>query len=338
MAMIGRICICAVLLLAGCVNSRDASSLPLWRDGKNAKSALVNYVQAVTRASSPDYIPPESRIAIFDFDGTLFCETAPTYFDWMLFEYRVLDDPRYSPDVEQTAAARLGRDSGRWPGLSFERERMVARAWRGLTPGQLAEYVRRFAQSPQPGFTGMKRGEAFYRPMTELVRFLKDNGFVVYVSSGTDRFVVRPVVEDALNLPPRQIIGSDGTLAAKSQNGKDGLDYVFTQSDSLVLGGDSMVKNLQMNKVATIVREIGEHPVLAFGNSSSDASMLNYTLQNPRYKALAFMVLCDDTTREYGDISKAEKMRQASEKNGWIPISMRDDWTAIYAPGVEKNN
>ena len=331
----------ALLLQAGCLAPGGADNhgdpLSLWKDGAPAKTALLEYVAAATKTGSPDFIPPDERIAVFDFDGTLFCETAPTYFDWMLFEHRVLDDPDFRATDEQTDAAMSARATGAWPGLSAERERMMAEAWRGMTPETLAGYVRSFMAGPQPGFAGMRRGDAFYLPMAQTVRFLADNGFTVYVCSGTDRMVARPVVEDGLSLPPRQIIGSDSSLVAQKQDGRDGLDYEYGTGDTLILGGASIVKNLQMNKVAVIAREIGVHPVLAFGNSSSDASMLNYTLQNSRRRSMAFMLLCDDTRREYGNLSKARRMRSACADNGWIPVSMRDDWMTIYGQGVARD-
>ena len=103
-----------------------------------------------------------------------------------------------------------------------------------------------------------------------------------------------------------------------------------------MLGEKNLIKNLQMNKVTTIVQEIGVQPVLAFGNSSSDASMLNYTIYNNSYKALAFMLMCDDLKREYGNEQKAEKMREGCEKYGWICVSMRDDWKTIYGDHVKR--
>ena len=327
-----------VASLAGCVAPpENAGPLSLWRDGAPAKSALLDYVAAVTTEGSPDYIPPSERIAVFDFDGTLFCETDPTYLDWMLFDHRVLDDPSYRATDEQKAVASEARAKGAWPGLDHsKRERLMAETWDGVTPEALASYVRAFIAGPQPGFTGMKRGEAFYRPMIEVVRFLEANGFLVYVCSGTERFALRAIVGGGLGLPPRQIIGSDYTLVAAAQGGRDGLAFMYGTNDVLVVGGKLAVKNLQMNKVPAIAREIGARPVLAFGNSFSDASMLNYTLQNKRHKSLGFMLLCDDTVREYGNPAKAEKMRKACPANGWIPVSMRDDWTTIYGPDVTR--
>ena len=147
---------------------------------------------------------------------------------------------------------------------------------------------------------------------------------------------MRPLTE-VLRLPAAQIIGSDGTVAAFGQNGKDGLDYVFVNGDVLLLGGTNLVKNLQMNKVESIIDEIGEHPVLAFGNSMTDASMMNYALSNPTYKSMAFMLMCDDLEREYGNLKKAETvLKDGCNKYGWIPVSMKNDWKTIYGENVKK--
>ena len=92
-----------------------------------------------------------------------------------------------------------------------------------------------------------------------------------------------------------------------------------------------------MNKVVNIFREIGRQPVLAFGNSKDDASMLNYTITGNKYKSAAFFVLCDDLERELGDTAKAEKCRKLAEENGWYGISMRDDFKTIYGDNVQRN-
>ena len=331
-------CLSAAVCLTGCASLRGKgdADLSLWRNGAPAKAALLEYVRAVTEKDSPDYIPQPERIAVFDFDGTLFCETDPTYFDWLLFERRVLDDPSYRPTPEQLAAAKASRSRTAIPGLTHDRERLMLEVYEGMTLEAFESFVRGFMREPHTGFTGLKRGEAYYLPMLEVVHLLLANEFSVYVCSGTDRLVLRPVVRSKLPLPPQWIIGSDSTLLARAQGTDDGLAFTYRTTDELVLGGKSIVKNLQMNKVTVLVREIGIQPVLAFGNSSSDISMLNYTLQKNPHKAMGFMVLCDDLEREYGDAKKAEAMRSACKKNGWVPISMRDDWKTIYSDGVER--
>ena len=328
-----QIFLCAFILLnavffTGCTSA----PLALWNDNAPAKVALVKYVNDVTRKGSAEFIPAERRIAVFDLDGTLFLETDPTYFDWLMFEHRVLEDPNYQATDEQKAAAKDSRN-GRFPKLDKNRERMVSEVYRGMTLEEFDAFVRKFMAEDQPGFRGLKRGDAFYRPMLEVVDYLRDNGFTVYVISGTDRLTVRSLA-GVLRLPPKQIIGSDSTIVSSGQGDKDALDYTFAKGDALVLGGVNLVKDLQMNKVSVIVREIGIQPVLAFGNTLGDASMLNYTINGNPYRALGFMLLCDDLQREYGNMAKADKMRSDCQSNGWIPVSMRDDWKTIYGAGV----
>ena len=133
-----------------------------------------------------------------------------------------------------------------------------------------------------------------------------------------------------------QVIGSDETLVSSNQGDEDGLNYVFDENDQLVLGGEFLIKNLKMNKVAVIAQEIGVQPVLSFGNSTGDSSMAEYVTTNNPYKSLAFMLCCDDLERENGNTEKANKMLALCEEYDWVPISMKNDWTTIYGPGVTK--
>ena len=319
----------ALLCVAGGCRTGDA--LSLWSDGTASKRAIEEYVAAVTDESSPDFIPPERRIAVFDLDGTLFCETNPTYFDWQLFERRVLEDPTCQASEKLRTAARASREKGVYPPLGNDRERMTAEAYRGVSIDELKAIIRRFAEEPEPRHPGMKRGELFYLPMVQLVEHLVSKGFAVYVVSGSERFIVRALVCGRLPVPPWRVIGSDYTIVSKTQNGEDGLFYVFGKQDVPILDGTQIVKNLQMNKVSALIREIGVKPVLSFGNSGTDASMANYVIGGNEYRAAAFMVMCDDMKRENGSAKKADDMKRRCAENGWIPISMRDDWKTIYA-------
>ena len=330
------ICVLAAGFFNACTQVKK-DNLSLWYNQAPAKQALVSYMQDITDKKSPNFIPVENRIAVFDLDGTLILETDPTYFDWALFEHRVLNDQSYKATKEQIEAAKNSREKGIFPSLNANREKMVSEAYKGMSIEEFYAFVRDFMQQDQPGFTNMKRGDIFYKPMVEVVEYLLKNQFRVYICSGSDRLMVRPLVKENLPyIPPSQIIGSDSTIISSAQGDKDGLDYTFKKGDILILGGKNIVKNLQMNKVAIIEREIGKQPVLAFGNTLSDASMVNYTINDNKYKALGFMLLCDDLEREYGNLNKAEKMRQDAAKYGWIPVSMRNDWKTIYGPNIQK--
>ena len=315
--------------------------LSLWTDNAPAKKALMSYVAAVTDENSKDYIPINDRIAVFDLDGTLFCETDPNYFDYTLLKYRVLEDPTYkdkASDFEKEVANKIKEqnETGKsFSGLEIDHGKAVASAFAGMTVAEFNAYIQEFKKQPMPSYNGMKRGEGWYRPMLEIVDYLRANNFTVYVVSGTDRLIVRGIAYNSpLDLPNRQIIGSDETIVSNHQGDQDGLDYVFQDGDQLVLGGEFLIKNLKMNKVSVIMQEIGQQPVLSFGNSTGDSSMAEYVTYNNRYRSLAFMLCCDDTVRENGNETKAQKMFELCEEFDWIPISMKNDWTTIYGDGV----
>ena len=316
--------------------------LSYWTEDSGLRQQLVPYMEAITDEGSADYIPVEDRIAVFDFDGTLFCETDPNYFDYTLLLYRVTEDPEYkdqASEFEKSVAAKIkdqNENGTKYAELPVEHGQAVASAFKGMTQEEFTAYIQEFKKLPMPSYEGMTRGGGFYEPMLQVVNYLKANDFTVYVISGTDRFICRGLmVNSPLVLPNKQIIGSDELVVARKQNGVDGLDYTFEQGDDLILGGEFIIKNLKMNKVTVINKEIGQQPVLSFGNTTGDAAMANYTLGKNHYKSLAFMLCCDDLDRENGNIDKANKMYELCEEFHWIPVSMKNDWTTIYADGVK---
>ena len=322
--------------------AEEVDMLSLWTAGAESKEALVAYIESVTDENSPDYIPVEDRIAVFDMDGTILCETDPYYFDHCLLVYRVLEDPEYKDKAstfEKDVATRLQAkfDGDKNVEVSMiEHGQAVAMAFAGMTIEEFEDYVEMFKNQPAPGYNGMTRGEAFYKPMIQVIDYLQANDFTVYIVSGTDRLIVRGLIKDSVDIPRNQIIGSDELLVATNQGATDGMEYTFTSQDKLVTGGEFIIKTLDMNKVTAIMTEIGIQPVLSFGNSTGDSAMANFTITNNKYKSLAFMLCCDDLVRENGNASKADKMRDLCEENNWIPVSMRDDWTTIYGDGVTR--
>jgi len=321
---------------------RDSSILASWADDSKAKEELVAFVEAAVDETSAGFIPVDRRIAVFDLDGTLFCETDPVYFDYCLLRHRVLEDPDYidrATDFEKETVEKINTmiETGKSAeGLEVDHGKCIASAFAGMTVDEFHQYVLDFRNQPAPGYNNMLRGEAFYIPMKEVVRYLEANDFTVYVVSGTDRLIVRGICDGTLGLPMGQIIGSDETIVASTDTEADGLNYQFKEGDDLILGGDFIVKNLKMNKVKVIAQEIGVQPVLSFGNSSGDSSMDEYTILNNPYPAKAFMLCCDDTVRENGNEEKAAKMKTMCEENGWVPVSMKNDWKTIYGDNVTR--
>ena len=320
----------------------ETDALSLWTEDAEAKKALVSYIEAVTDENSADYIPVENRIAVFDMDGTILCETDPYYFDHCILVYRVLEDPDYKDKAsafEKDVATRLQAkfDGDKNVEVSMvEHGQAVAMAFAGMTIDEIEDYVEAFKNQPAPGYNGMTRGEAFYKPMLQVIDYLQANDFKVYIVSGTDRLIVRGLIRNSVDIPRNQLIGSDELLVASNQGNADGMEYTFTDKDKLVTGGEFIIKNLDMNKVTSIMTEIGIQPVLSFGNSTGDSAMANFTINNNQYKSLAFMLCCDDLERENGNADKADKMVKLCDENGWIAVSMKNDWTTIYGEGVTR--
>ena len=311
-----------------------------WTEDSEVLASLVDFVAASVDESSPGYIPPQDRIAVFDMDGTLIGERFPTYFnDWLYIQRALYDDSYAAPEELRQFAQRwedkvlLGTELEDFDAL--ERE-LGPKLYEGLTLEEYQDVVRAFKDQPVWGFEGMTYGEVFFEPMVAVVAYLYGNGYTVYIDSGTYRDAVRVMTEGTLDqyVPASQVIGTDLLFAASGQGDSPALGYTMQPEEDLVIAGELFVKNLETAKVLAIQREIGKHPVLAFGNSSGDFAMGNYALSNPNYEGRAYMLLCDDTQRDYGDVAKAEAFAERCREAGFSTISMRDDWTTIYGQDV----
>ena len=322
--------------------AKTDDALSLWTDSAPLKKQLTDFMKSITAEGSNDFIPVKDRIAVFDMDGTLCCETDPGYFDHKLLYYRVTEDPDYKDkaSAEEKAVCEKIKtyfETGEYPkGLDVEHGKAVATAFKGMTPEEFDAYVKKYKDQPTIGYNNMKYGEAFYKPMLQVVDYLQANDFKVYVVSGTDRLITRGLCDGVLDIPPSQMIGSDESFVATNQGDKDGLDYTFSKDDKVITGGEFIIKNLKMNKVSVIEREIGQQPVLCFGNSSGDGAMANFTITNNKYQSGAYLLCCDDLERENGNQKKADSMRESCEKNGWTAVSMKDDWKTIYGDNVTR--
>ena len=311
-----------------------------WNDGAPALGALIDYVEAVTDQASHDYIPPADRIAVFDMDGTLCAELCPTYLEYYLLAWRILKDPNYTPDEEMLEFGRILRDHAIDKSFPDHMDMLhathAAKAYAGMTLREFADFVTGCLIRNVDGFEGMTYATCFYTPMIEVVDYLQDHDFKVYICSGSDRFICRTFIEGMLDIPYEHIIGMDVGLEATGQHGEDGLDYVFKAGDDVIRTDTLLIKNLKMNKVTQIVQEIGRKPVLSFGNSGGDVSMHMYTISANPYRSAAFMLVADDDVRDYGNPEKAEGLKAQWADSGFHVISMRDDFRTIYGDKVVK--
>ena len=163
--------------------------------------------------------------------------------------------------------------------------------------------------------------------MAEVVKYLYENDFTIYVISGTERTTTRAIIANSPikdYVDPQHVIGTDFEVKQKGHEDEpSNMNFKYENGDELVFTGGFIQKNLNCNKTIYIDREIGQRPVLAFGNSGSDTSMMNYTIDSRNtYKAQAYMVVADDTEREWGTQNWDEKSAEYREK-GYIPVSIK---------------
>ncbi|MBQ9416459.1 MAG: haloacid dehalogenase-like hydrolase [Clostridia bacterium] len=325
-----------VLSIVSCGSSQKQHPFQYWNEGEVLDS-LKTFVENVTDSGSEDYIPEKDRIAVFDMDGTLACETYYTYYDTMMFiEYCLVDHPEKVSDELRELAASIR------PGYLADENlaKNFAKAYAGMTVREFYDYVVSFGQKKTQSFNNMRYIDNFYLPMVELVHYLYDNGFTIYVISGTERTTTRAIVANSPirdYVTPNHIIGTDFEVKVKGHEEEaSNMNFKYETGDDLVLTGGFIQKNLNANKAIYVEREIGQRPVLAFGNSGSDTSMMYYTIdsRNP-YPAQAYMIVADDDTREWGTQDWEAKSADYRAKQ-FIPVSMKNDFAQIYPEGITK--
>ena len=320
-------------------NAEPAEIIPFWSENSPTVQQILSLVSSMTEETSDAYLPEEDRIAVFDFDGTLFGERFPTYFDNCLFLHRVLDDETFQApaDIKEYAQElRTALENGtEEPESPRSTAQMAAECFAGMTVEEYRAYVRDFMEIPAWGFENMTYGQGYFKPMTALVEYLAGRGFKIFVSSGSERAMVRELMSGTLDkwIPSERVIGSTFSLTATGQGDTSGRSYSFTPDDEVLMEGNLVTKNQKANKVFSIVDEIGKAPVLVFGNSSGDLSMAEYCLQ---HGGSAFMLLCDDLERDYGDLKTADKFKKTCQESGFHTVSMKEEFASIYGDEVKK--
>jgi len=307
--------------------------LPSWNDG-SAKRAIVEFVQATTTPGSPHFVPPEARIAAFDQDGTLWVEH-PLYTQVVYCLDRVPAVVKAKPELAKVqpfatvlsgnreAIAKLSMDSllkilaATLTGMSVDAFDAEAKQW--LASARDPRWKRPYTQLT-------------YLPMREVLDLLRAAGYKTYIVTGGGQDFVRTYSEATYGIPPEQVVGTAG--GTKFGYDEDGRPFLTKEPRLLLNDNDA-------GKPEGIHLMIGRRPVAAFGNSTGDRQMLEYTKAGSGAR-LSMLVLHDDATREYaygparglpdtrvGTFPPA--LDDEAKKNGWVVISMKDDWRRIFA-------
>ena len=318
-----------------------------WNQDSPALKELKAFVAKVTDPNCKGYVPPQDRIATFDVDGTLLCETAPYYFNWMLFFHRYLHDSTFTPPEEDRQWAAEAEEyvlanRKNKPEWGTKQQELQAIGFRGMTDVQFADYVNDFINTEYvKGLSNLKWGAAFYWPMIEVVSYLVANDFVVFLCSGVDRDVCRVLCEGIFDIQKYHMIASDVNYVLEYQ--QEWTEMINSENYEYLPGeevwrGDFMQLSTAINKIVKMRRELGQKPILSWGNSGGDYPMFHYTNMDNRYPHISFCLLCDDYDREIGNPDKAAKCKDDCLKNGWVPVSMQGEWWTIYGPQVERSS
>ena len=309
------------------------TSLENWTEDSPAMRSIMAYVSEVTDQSSDKFVPAEKRIAVFDSDGTLYGELFPTYVDQCFMIHRLVHDDTYNgidEDVEYCKALEQylinGGEKPKAPRPSGD---IIADAFKGFTVEEYRDYFRKFMSESVAGFEGMTYADGYYKPMVSLVKYLTENGFKVYINSGTEINMLRELSKDVLGeyIPSYQVLGTRYGFTTAGQGDTKARDYTPAADEKIVFDGTVKFKNLKLNKVISIINDLGISPLLAFGNSSGDLAMGQYVMQ---HGGKAYMLLCDDTERDHGDPDTAASFKEECDKLGMETVSMKNEFATIY--------
>jgi len=321
----------SVLLAVGAYAQPDP--LPSWNAGA-AKQAILEFVRVTTDQSSPKYVPPARRIATFDQDGTLWVEH-PIYTQVRYCLDRVPAVVAAKPEWKDVEPFKtiLSGDRKAIANLSMkDLETVLAATLTGMTTDQFQVEVTKWLATAKDPRWKRPYTELTYQPMEEVLTYLRSHGYKTYIVTGGGQDFVRVYSERTYGIPPEQVVGTmGGTKYGYDANGKP----ILTKDRQLLLNDDNG------GKPEGIHLMIGRRPYAAFGNSPGDRQMLEYTKAGDGAR-LAMLVLHDDAAREYAygparglPDTKVGAFPQAlynqAQKDGWIVISMKNDWKHIFA-------
>jgi 2'-5' RNA ligase/phosphoserine phosphatase len=304
---------------------KGAEPLASWNEGP-AKQSIVDFIKRVTTQGSPDFVPVPERIAVFDNDGTLWCEQpvpfqlffaldrvrelAPEHSEWK-------DKQPYKAVLENDMKTLATADMS-----SLVELMMVTHA--GMTSAEFDKMVRDWLATAQHPKYHKPFTEVVYQPMLELLNYLRANNFKTYIVSGGGIEFMRTFSEKAYGIPPEQVIGSSIITTYEVRDGKP----VLVREAKLDFNDDKAGKPVSINKF------IGRRPIAAFGNSDGDFEMLEWTTGGPGPR-FGLLVHHDDSIREYAydrqaGLAKLDRGLDEGPKRGWTIVSMKTDWNRIF--------
>ena len=317
-------CLLFFLLTTAAMATTDP--LPSWNDGAS-KNAITSFVQAVTDKSSSDYVQPSERIAVFDNDGTLWSEQ-PAYFQAFFVLDRIRQMAQDHPEwkTQQPYQAVLEGDMKALTASGKEGlVKLVMTTHAGMTTDEFTDIVKKWMQTAQHPTLHKPYTELVFKPMLELLDYLRANDFKTFIVSGGGIEFMRPWTEEVYGIPPEQVVGSSIVSKFEMREGEP----VLVREAKLNFIDDNVGKPVGINQ------HIGRRPIFAFGNSDGDLQMLQYTTLGTTGKRFAGIVHHTDKDREFAydrgsHMGRLDKGLIEAKTNGWTVVDMKKEWKVIY--------
>jgi phosphoserine phosphatase len=306
--------------------ARGADPLSSWNEGP-AKKAIVAFVEKVTKEGSPDFVPAAERVAVFDNDGTLWCEKpVPVQLYFVCDRVKALA-PQHPEWKEQEPYASMlkGDLKAAMAGGEKALVELAMATHTGMTTVEFEKIVKDWIATAKHPTTGRLFTEMTYQPMLEVLAYLRANGFKNYVVSGGGIEFMRPWAEEVYGIPPEQVIGSSVKTKFEMRDGQP----VIVRLPEFNFNDDKGGKPVGINQ------HIGRRPIAAFGNSDGDLQMLQYTGAGTGARFCLY-VHHDDAAREYAydrgdELAALDKGWDEAVAKGWTVVSMKDDWKQVFA-------
>jgi len=318
--------ICFFFFFSTTVALATAAPLVSWNDGPS-KKAIIAFVQAVTDKSSGDYVQPSARIAVFDNDGTLWSEQ-PAYFQAFFVFDRIKKMASEHPEWRQQQPYQAILE-GDMKTLAASGEKglieLVMTSHAGMSSDEFSAIVKEWIRTAQHPTLNKPYTELVFKPMLELLDYLRANDFKTFIVSGGGVEFMRPWVEEVYGIPPEQVVGSSIVNTFEMRNGTP----VLMRQAKINFIDDKEGKPVGINL------HIGRRPIFAFGNSDGDLQMLQWTTLAGKGKRFAGIVHHTDGEREFAydrdsHMGRLDRALSEAATYGWTVVDMKKEWKVIY--------
>ena len=303
--------------------------LPSWNE-TDIKRQLTDYI-GVKAAQ----IPEEDRIAVFDMDGTIACET-PLWFEIAVAIQGMIEQVEKDPSLAKLTEYQYARKLSVNPtdttvlnhwvvnGVNYL-DSIIMKSFDQTDHEEYIRYARNYLTTTEAPKYGMVYGDLFYQPMLELLEYLEANKFQIYIVSGSIQGVVWSICPQTIGFDRQHLLGTCQALSPVYPKDKEASFIIQKSIYQPKNDGDGKSKN--------IYTRLGKVPVMAVGNTTGDFGMF-HLVSTSKYPHLAMMINHDDGEREYiyepYHGTAVPNWQDSLCINNWIQADMSKEFKTVW--------